>query len=146
MHTITVRSLVTVRFLSTVGEEETALAALLDNPSVPNFKLSSTSSILFLFFSTNSQSLCWSVKSCWSRLCCFCSIAIILDCLNVIVAMGDRLLSTWLVLAGDTINWLSHWAGESCKTLSSTSLLSTSSSLYLGSRDEGRIYRSLFGW
>ena len=41
MHTITVRSFVTVRFLSTIGEEETAL---LDNSSVTNFKLSSTSS------------------------------------------------------------------------------------------------------
>ena len=52
MHTITVRSFVTVRFFSTIGEEETALASLLDNSFVTNFKLSSTSSILFLFSST----------------------------------------------------------------------------------------------
>ena len=41
MYIITVRSLVAVRFLSTTGEEETAL---LDNSSVTDFKLSSTSS------------------------------------------------------------------------------------------------------
>ena len=146
MHTITVRSLVTVRFLSTIGEEETALAALLDNLSVTNFKLSSTDSIPFLFSSTTYWSFCCSVKCCWSRLCCSCTIAIIFDRLGVAVAMGDRLLSTWPVLAGDTTNWLSRGAGESRKTLSSTKLSSTSSSLYLGSRDWGRINRSSFGW